>query len=205
MAAHKLILLPADPACPAVSTDRLAMELQAIGLIGASRKLGDDSFYPAGEHFLQLITFLGCSPMIELEPPSDPARLATDSANGTFCHVFLSSSETLRFRSDPRTPAPRCPACRAPLADWQSRLQAWQNHPANSDWHCRAALQENCRFRAKLRRNQGNIPVRGRTGRGSAQHPGRLNPGRLVHPVYKGIIPVPATLRQLCHNRQHHH
>ena len=136
MAAHKLILLPADPACPAVNTDRLATELQAIGLIGASRNLGDDSFYPTGEHFLQLITFLGCSPMIELEPPSDPARLATDSANGTFCHVFLSSSETLRFRSDPRTPAPRCPACRAPLADWQSRLQAWQNHPANSDWHC---------------------------------------------------------------------
>ena len=66
MAAHKLILLPADPDCPAVSTERLARELQAIGLIGPPRQLHNDSFYPTGEHFLQLIPFLGCSPMINL-------------------------------------------------------------------------------------------------------------------------------------------
>jgi len=136
VAAHKLILLPADPDCPAVRTDRLARELQAIGLIGPPRQLNHDSFYPTGAHFLQLITFLGCSPMIELEPPSDPVTLASDSASGKFCHVFLSSSETIRFRSDPRPPTPRCPACRAPLADWQSLLQAWQVHPGNSDWQC---------------------------------------------------------------------
>lgn len=137
MAAHKLILLPADPDCPAVSTDRLATELQAIGLIGPARQLDSDRFYPTGPHFLQLITFLGCSPMIELEAPSAPATLATDSASGKFCHVFLSSSESLRFRADPRTPIPRCPACRAPLADWQPLLKAWQAHPKNSRWHCK--------------------------------------------------------------------
>ena len=137
MAAHKLILLPAQPACPAVSTGRLATELQAIGLIGPPCQLHGISFYPTGEHFLQLITFLGCSPMIELEPPSDPVTLASDSASGKFCHVFLSSSQTMRFRSDPGAPTPRCPACRVPLADWQSRLQVWQTQPANSDWHCR--------------------------------------------------------------------
>lgn len=137
MAAHKLILLPADPDCPAVSTDRLATELQAIGLIGPPRLLDNDRFYPTGAHFLQLITFLGCSPMIELEPPSDPVTLASDSAHGKFCHVFLSSSETLRFRADPRTPIPRCPACRAPLTDWQPLLHAWQTHPENSAWQCK--------------------------------------------------------------------
>lgn len=136
MAAHKLILTPVNPDTPAVSTDRLAEELQAIGLIGPPRKLDNDRFYPTGEQFLQLITFLGCSPMIELEPPSDAARLAIDSADGKFCHVFLSSSEILQFRSDARTPAPRCPACRAPLPDWRSRLRTWQTHPANSNWHC---------------------------------------------------------------------
>ena len=136
MAANKLLLLPADPDCPAVSSERLARELQAIGLIGPPRELHDNRFYPTGEHFLQLITFLGCSPMIELDPPSNPVTLASDSASGKFCHVFLSSSETMRFRADPRTPTPRCPACRAPLADWPSRLQAWQAHAENSDWQC---------------------------------------------------------------------
>lgn len=136
MAAHKLILLPADPTCPPVGIERLAGELQAIGLIGLPAKVDNDTFYPTGEHFLQLVSFLGCSPQIELQPPSDPVALAADSAAGKFCHVFLSSTDTLRFRSDPRTPAPRCPACRTPVADWQPRIQAWQTHPANSDWHC---------------------------------------------------------------------
>ena len=145
MAAHKLILLPSDPDCPAVSIERLATELQAIGLIGPPRQLHNDSFYPTGEHFLQLITFLGCSPMIELQPPSDPASLASDSASGKFCHVFLGSSETMRFRADPRTPTPRCPACRAPLSDWPSRLQAWQTDPANCDWRC-----EQCRHTGNI-------------------------------------------------------
>ena len=134
MAAHKLILLPIDPACPAVSTGLLAAKLQAIGLIGPPREVQHDTFYPTGEHFLQLITFLGCSPMIELEPPSDPVMLAADSAAGKFCHIFLSSSEALQFRSDPHTPAPQCPGCRTPVADWQSLVQ--QANPENSHWHC---------------------------------------------------------------------
>ena len=117
MAAQKLILLPTDPACPPVGSDRLAKKLQAIGLIGPPRAVNNDTFYPTGEHFLQLVTFLGCSPMIELEPPSDPVTLAADSAAGKFCHVFLSSAESLRFRSDPRTPAPRCPACHTTVSD----------------------------------------------------------------------------------------
>lgn len=136
MSAYKLILLPADPHCPAVSTDRLAMELQAIGLIDRPHPLNGDRFYPAGENFLQLVSFLGCSPRIELEPPSDPETLAADSASGKFCHVFLDSSEILRFRSDPCAPVARCPTCRSPLANWQSRLQPWQDNRADSNWHC---------------------------------------------------------------------
>jgi len=134
--AHKLILLPADPGCPAVSTEQLATKLRAIGLIGPPAKVNNETFYPTGEKFLQLVSFLGCSPAIELDPPADPVTLAADSAAGKFCHVFLSSTEALRFRSDPRTPTPRCRACHAPLVDWQSLLQAWQSDPANSDWRC---------------------------------------------------------------------
>lgn len=136
MAAHKLILLPADPACPPVSTRLLAEKLQAIGLIGPPREVHHNTFYPTGDHFLQLITFLGCSPTIELVPPTDTVKLATDSAAGKFCHVFLSSTAALQFRSDTRTRAPRCPECQAPVAAWQALLQAWQHNPENGDWHC---------------------------------------------------------------------
>jgi hypothetical protein len=136
VAAHKLILLPADPGCPAVSIEQLATTLQSIGLIGPAAYVNNETFYPAGERFLQLVSFLGCSPAIELDPPDDPVTLALDSAAGKFCHVFLSSTETLRFRSAPGAPPPRCPACHAPLAHWQTLLQAWQANPADGDWLC---------------------------------------------------------------------
>ena len=74
MTAHKLLLHPADPSCPAVGLERLAECLQAIGLIGKPVPLNDGQFYPTGDRFLQLVTFLGCAPLIELDPPADPAQ-----------------------------------------------------------------------------------------------------------------------------------
>lgn len=136
MAAHKLILLPADPGCAPVASTALAGALQSIGLIGAARDVDGATFYPTGERFLQLLTFLGCSPMIELEPPVDPETLAADSRDGRFCHVFLESGDVLRFRMDARTPTPRCPQCHTPLANWPVTLQAWRDDPVNDHWHC---------------------------------------------------------------------
>ena len=136
MAAHKLILLPVNPDCAPVNSALLAGALQSLGLIGAARDINGATFYPTGDHFLQLITFLGCSPMIELEPPADREALAVDSRDGRFCHVFIDSGDTLRFRSDSRTPTPRCTHCRAPLENWPMVLQGWQDDPANDRWHC---------------------------------------------------------------------
>ncbi len=136
MAANKLILLPADPNYPAVATDKLAETLLAIGLIAPARTLGNTVFYPAGKHFLQLLTFLGCSPSIELEPPGDPDTLAIDSATGKFCHIFLDSDDHLRFRADPGMQTPRCSHCRSPLQHWSAYLQGWLDNPLRTNWHC---------------------------------------------------------------------
>ena len=136
MAAHKLILLPVDPDCAPVASTILAEALQSIGLIGAAGDINGSTYYPTGERFLQLITFLGCSPSIELEPPAEQETLVADSRDGRFCHVFLESGEVLHFRSDPRTPTPRCPQCRTPLANWVATLQAWQDDSAHDQWHC---------------------------------------------------------------------
>jgi len=136
VAANKLILLPSDPATAPVATDRLAGALQALGLISTARPLGAAHFYPCGEQFLQLISFLGCSPNIELQPPDDPVTLAADSASGKFCHVFLNSSAALLFRADLHLPTPRCPACRTALQQWPTCLQQWHKDPASSRWQC---------------------------------------------------------------------
>lgn len=136
MAAHKLLLHPSDHRCPSVSVELLSGRLQAIGLIAQPVKLGDSRFYPTGENFLQLITFLGCSPAIELDPPSDPALIEAASAAGRFCHVFLSCTDELQFRTDAKTQPPRCPQCRTPERSWQEKIKAWQNDGTNISWQC---------------------------------------------------------------------
>ena len=136
MPAYKLILLPADPLCPPLDCEQLAGELQAIGLTGAPLALADGVFYPTGDNFLQLISFLGCSPMIELEPPADRTTLLAASAAGKFCHLFLNCTESLSFRADSQCPPPRCPDCRQPVTDWQAAIEVWEGNSVQTGWQC---------------------------------------------------------------------
>ncbi|MGB5541082.1 MAG: hypothetical protein WBO37_13400 [Gammaproteobacteria bacterium] len=136
MAAYKLLLHPQDPDCAPVDPAVLADALQDIGFIAAPVTVPDGMFYPAGEQFLRLLSFVGCSPAIELDPPADPAALEAARASGSFCHVYLSSSARPRFRADPRTHAPRCPVCRQPDRDWHRHLAAWREDPAMIEWTC---------------------------------------------------------------------
>jgi hypothetical protein len=145
VAAYKLILLPTDPLCPPLDCEQLAADLQAIKLIGEPVALDGGVFYPTGEQFLQLISFLGCSPTIELEPPTDPAAKSADSAAGKFCHVFLHCSTALTLRADSQCPPPRCPGCRQPATDWKAALTAWQQNPAQTDWSC-----DQCGYNGRL-------------------------------------------------------
>lgn len=145
MPAPKLLLHPADPDTAAVPEERLARELQAIGLIGERIPLEASAFYPVGDRFLQLVTFLGCSPAIELDPPGDPQVLEQASAAGRFCHVFISSGQQLQFRGDSQTRTPRCPRCRSPEPGWRAGLQAWQQGKPVPDWTC-----QSCGFSGRL-------------------------------------------------------
>jgi len=138
MSAPKMLLHPAAQETAVIPSDKLARVLQEIGLIGEPRHLQDALFYPAGERFLQLVTFLGCSPAIEIEPPDDPLELEKASAAGRFCHVFLSTGEALQFRHDSRTRAPLCPQCRSPEPDWNAELKSWQEGRGIPHWFCKA-------------------------------------------------------------------
>jgi hypothetical protein len=134
-----MLLTPADPDCPPVSTETLAGTLQTIGFIGPPLPLRDETIYPVGEHFLQLVTFLGCSPRIELEPPASMTELETATRTGSFCHVSLPTADGgLQFRAGELTPNPRCPSCRQPEPDWRALIRAWRERPAVLDWSCQA-------------------------------------------------------------------
>ncbi|MGD2137145.1 MAG: hypothetical protein PVJ66_01805 [Gammaproteobacteria bacterium] len=139
MAAHKMLLTPTDPDCAPVATGLLAETLQEIGLIGPPIPHSDGLIYPAGDRFLQLVTFLGCSPRIELEPPSSAAALEAASRDGGFCHVRLPAADQgLQFYADERAPPPRCPRCRQPEQHWRALIRSWRERPAAVGWTCTA-------------------------------------------------------------------
>lgn len=109
MTAPKLVLHPAMPTADLPPAELVAV-LQGLGLIGRAFRLDGRQHYCTGPAFLDHISFLGCAPSIELEPPTaDPE---TAARAGRFCHIQLPEAGTqarLRLRPDQR---PRCRACR---------------------------------------------------------------------------------------------
>lgn len=136
MSVHKLILLPKDAGTAPVNCGELALSLQEDGFIGDPATSAHGDFYPTGDRFLQLVSFLGCSPAIELDPPVDPAARDAAVLAGSFCHVVLQCSDALLFRADPGTRPPRCPHCGQAVTDWADALQRWQADPASTQWSC---------------------------------------------------------------------
>jgi hypothetical protein len=110
MAAYKLILHPNDPSAMPVAGPDTVAALQAIGLTGKSFLLDGQRHFLPGDNFLSLITFLGCSPAIEISP-ADTDTLEEAARAGRFCHILAGDPLTApELRVDINGRA-RCPAC----------------------------------------------------------------------------------------------
>ncbi len=119
---YRLALHPADPAFRPVSPDDLIATLQRIGLVGAPWTDGGAHRFLIGDHFLQLVTFMGCAPAIALEPPAEGA--------GNFCHVQLRVlDDGPRLYADRRHFNPRCPHCGKRSPQWRAALAQWECAP----------------------------------------------------------------------------
>jgi hypothetical protein len=118
-----LVLHVRDPAYVPASMADLEQVLLQVGLIGKAWGDGAQHRYLIGGHFLQLVTFLGCAPAIELEPPAN--------GDAEFCHVGISEiSPVSRFMADSQGVLSRCPHCRKRYEDWQSAIQYWHTDSA---------------------------------------------------------------------------
>ena len=135
MAAHKLILHPANPTALPTGERNSAALLRDIGLIGDSFKLDGKCHYFTGDGFLSVVTFLGCAPTIETTPPTGKAELAEAARAGRFCHIYL--GDTLpepRLRAGPRSRA-RCPVC-TKMQTWSGQISDDSTRITTSCSHC---------------------------------------------------------------------
>ncbi len=113
----RLVLTPQSPYYSPDDLAGLIAMLREIGFIGDL--LPDSQVgYLLGENFMQLVTFMGCSPFIRLEP-GDPEQ--------PFCHLIIDGpSVHPRLLQGKNTTPPRCAACRKRLVGWQATFEIWQ-------------------------------------------------------------------------------
>jgi hypothetical protein len=111
MSIGKLILYPRDTESPPPQAETIIESLRSLGLI--DRPMGSDTNrFLAGKRFLQLISFVGCSPDVCLAPRDNTA---TDFCHLSICGPF--NPPQLIFSGNCRPP--RCPACKKALTDWK--------------------------------------------------------------------------------------
>lgn len=69
--------------------------------------------YLAGEHFLGLLSFTGCSPFLNFD---------ADDGLG-FCHIEIPEvSDSPQFLYHPHLPDPLCPDCRCQIRGWKNTI-----------------------------------------------------------------------------------
>lgn len=112
----RLVLTPEDPyLLPSDLTAVLAV-LREIDFIGGAIP-GMPMRHLLGEQFMQLVTFMGCSPYIALEPGCD---------GQPFCHLSVAGPfERPRLLQGKNTTPPRCAACRKRLGEWRGTMDRW--------------------------------------------------------------------------------
>jgi len=109
-----------------VAIDSLFNDLQQTEILLRQLGLIDMPYEQAflcGDSFAQLITFMGCSPYLQFEPPADGSK--------NFCHVSLHHFEQPRLFTGKQTTPPRCPQCRHRFTDWRERL-----HEPTASFNC---------------------------------------------------------------------
>lgn len=133
MAQASLFLHSLDPH-QSIAADSLIAHLRALGFVGAPLA-APHAGWAMGENFLHLLTFMGCSPHVRLEP--------LHSTDTDFCHLTLHQYPQTQLLFNPLSKTCRCRSCGKPVAtDWAAF------NPQADFWDCpfcgehHAALQD---------------------------------------------------------------
>lgn len=131
---NRLILYPSEMNAR-LDLSVLLPVLQNIGLLveelPAASVNGLQGQYLVGERFFEHVSFLGCSPQLQLTPPAKG-----DDMTAEFCHVGIDCSNEIRFLGGDNVRAPQCTQCKSIDKDWQSILPEWQKAPEMFSWQC---------------------------------------------------------------------
>lgn len=124
----RLVLTPEDTFYVPADVAALLARLRGIDFIGAHILPENEADYLLGERFMQLVTFMGCSPYIQLKPTED---------SKPFCHLKIDGPYTDPvFLGGKNSNAPSCKACRKRIPQWEALINAWSKQPQRYQATC---------------------------------------------------------------------
>lgn len=139
-----LILLPKPIINHIPNLHTIVNYLQNIKFIGDQLQ---SSNFLVGDNFLHLITFMGCSPYIELEPQLN---------NKPFCYVHIDGPWLKpQLRYNHHTKPPRCNKCRQRMIHWQQFIKLWLEYPTQNLIECPHCHQQQCLLDLIWRKDAG--------------------------------------------------
>jgi hypothetical protein len=126
---HKLVLHPRHANFALTSWDELIARLREVEFLDNPLNKEHQNRFLVGERFLQYITFMGCSPAVELSPPTDGSL--------DFCHIHFSEIyPEPHFRSASQNVFARCPQCRKRISIWEQAVSLWSKDPFAVNINC---------------------------------------------------------------------
>ena len=125
-----------------VTLETLVQGLTSLGFIGD--KLFEQqptNEFCAGDTFLSSITFMGCSPYIEFEPPENLSP--NDKADFCFIRFSTSDKQNVIYHTGQLRQLktiPRCQQCRKLISDWTLHSQKLEQAEPFPCPHCKTIL-----------------------------------------------------------------
>jgi hypothetical protein len=134
---HKLVLHPQDANFSLTSWDGLIARMREVEILDRpfnhsldnSLDKEQQNRFLVGERFLQNMTFMGCSPSVELTPPTDGSL--------DFCHIHFSEIyPESHFRCASQNVFARCPQCRKRINNWTQAVSIWSRDSSAVNFNC---------------------------------------------------------------------
>lgn len=123
---YRLVLHPTGIGTHSPDLQALQDSLLRLGLLGERFRQADEVRFRLGEHFFQYLTFMGCAPVLKLEP-----EVAGDER---FCHFRMFELPRRVFRYLRPEARGRCPRCRKPAVTAAEIPPP--DDPASATWQC---------------------------------------------------------------------
>ena len=124
----RLVLSPADPLHVPQDIPTLIAHLQEIQFCADPIPAMNGHHYLLGARFMQLVSFMGCSPFIHLQPTED---------GQPFCHLqVIGPLPEPIFLQGRNTTSPSCGQCRKRIPDWQPLIRQWLASPTSFQATC---------------------------------------------------------------------